>query len=120
MAKEKKDKAPKADTKGKKDKAAKGESKEKASKEKAPEFKYGVSDLAEKLGTESASVRVKLRNAGVKKAGKSYGWNSKAELDEVAATLKSDEGKSKKAEKPAKGKEAKADKKGKKEKKSKD
>lgn len=99
-----------AKDKGKKAKAEKVESK----KEAAPEFKYGVAELAEKLGIEPASVRVKLRNAGVEKAGKSYGWNTKAELDEVIEELKGDgdekpakKSKKAKAEKPAKGKKAK-------------
>lgn len=88
-----KDKTKKADTKGK----------TKAAEKEEPEtFKYGVADLAEKLDLEPASVRVKLRNAGIEKAGKSYGWNTKAELQEVIDELK--------AEKPAK----KADTKGKK------
>lgn len=103
-----------AKEKSKKAKAEKVETK----KEAAPEFKYGVQDLADKLGIEPASVRVKLRNAGIEKAGKSYGWNTKADLEEVADELKGDpapkktKGKSKaekadpapKAEKKAKGK----------------
>ena len=107
MAKEKADK-----------KAKKTEKVEKA--EKAPEFKYGVSDLAEKLGIEPASARVRLRNAGIEKAGKSYGWNSKSDLQEVVDQLKAEPkakaekpAKKDKAEKPAKGKDAKAEKKGK-------
>lgn len=51
-------------------------------------FKYGVNELADLLGIEPASVRVSLRNKNVKKAGRAYGWNTKAELDEVAAKLK--------------------------------
>jgi hypothetical protein len=85
MAKEKKAKTEKVESK----------------KEAAPEFKYGVAELAEKLGIEAASVRVKLRNAGIKKAGKSYGWNTKADLDEVIDELKSD---NKPAKKPKKSK----------------
>jgi hypothetical protein len=74
------------------------------------EFKYGVSDIAEALGIEAATVRTKLRAAGVAKAGKSYGWNTQAELKEVIAELR-DSDKSEKAEKPAaKGKAAKAEK----------
>lgn len=85
---------------------AKKDKAEKVEKE-APaktEFKFGVSDLAEKLGLNEASVRVKLRNAGVKKAGKSYGWNSKAELQEVIDELKGDgdDKPAKKAKKAAK------------------
>jgi len=82
MAKKEKE-APKA---SKKDKAE--------TKAAAPEFKYGVADLADKLGIKEASVRVQLRNKGIEKAGKSYGWNTKAELEEVIDELK--------AEKPAK------------------
>lgn len=55
--------------------------------EKTPEFKYGVSDLAEALNIKPASVRVKLRNAEVAKNGKSYGWNSKADLQAVINQL---------------------------------
>lgn len=103
-----------------KDKGKKGKEPVKAEKkEAAPEFKYGVSDVAEALGIENASVRVKLRKSGVEKAGKSYGWNSKADLQEVIDQLKaedkeekSEKKSSKKAEKPAKapkGKKAKKD-----------
>jgi hypothetical protein len=56
-------------------------------KEAAPEFKYGVDDLAKALGVEAASVRVKLRNNEIPRAGRSYGWNTKAELEEVLAVL---------------------------------
>jgi len=47
-------------------------------------FKYGVADLAEQLGIQPASVRVQLRNKGIPKAGKAYGWNTKEELKAVA------------------------------------
>lgn len=92
----------------KKDKASKKADKADPKEEKAAEreFKYGVEDLAEKLDIKPASVRVQLRNKGIDKAGKSYGWNSKAELDEVVAQLKA---KDEADEKPAKG--AKKDKK---------
>lgn len=60
---------------------------------KTSEFKYGVKDLAEKLNIRETSVRVKLRNCEVPKAGRSYGWNTKDELNAVAAAI------SKKAEK---------------------
>ena len=96
-------------TMAKKDKAEKAAKSEK--KESAPEFKFGVADLAEKLGIEPASVRVQLRNRKIEKAGKSYGWNTKAELQEVVDQLKA---KAEKADKPAK-----ADKKAKKGKKAK-
>lgn len=95
MAKKDKD-SKKADTKGK----------SKAAEKDEPEtFKYGVQDLADKLDLEPASVRVKLRNAGVEKAGKAYGWNTKAELDEVIDQISSSEKKAKKAD--TKGKKSK-------------
>lgn len=104
-------------TMAKKDKAAKAEAAE-TEKTSAPEFKFGVADLAEELGIEPASVRVQLRNRKIEKAGKSYGWNSKSELKEVVEQLKAKpagEGRrSKKAdadEAPAKGKKGKKGKK---------
>lgn len=62
----------------------------KAEKKPAKEledFKYGVDDVAEGLGIKPASARVQLRNNNIKKAGKSYGWNSKAEVEEVIKKL---------------------------------
>jgi hypothetical protein len=95
-----------AKDKGKKDKSEKTEDKAEK-KAAAPEFKYGVADVAEKLGIEPASVRVQLRNRKIEKAGKSYGWNSKSELDEVVSQLKAKpEGK---AEGGKKSKKAKGD-----------
>ena len=104
-----------------KDKKAdkKADAKVDAKQEKAAEreFKFGVEDLAEELDRKPASVRVQLRNKGIEKAGKSYGWNTKAELKEVIDQLKSSddskpEKKGKKAD--AKADDAKADKKDKK------
>lgn len=81
-------------SKGKNAKASKTtKAAEKPAKDKAasaPEFKYGVSDLAEVLGIKPASVRVGLRKAGIEKAGRSYGWNTKADLNAVADQLKKD------------------------------
>ena len=104
----KKDKAAKADTKGKnKDKGA-----DKSEKAAEREFKFGVEDLADRMDLKPASVRVKLRNASIEKAGKSYGWNSEKELKDVMAEIKSEDSekpaKSKKDDaKPAKGKKGK-------------
>lgn len=89
-------------------KAAKKTEEKTEAKASAPEFKYGVADLAEMLGIQEPSVRVQLRNRGIKRAGKSYGWNSKDELKEVADAIRSTGGKE--AEKPAKAKPAKAEK----------
>lgn len=91
MAKEKKTEKP--DTKGKKTKS-------KDDEDDAPEFKYGVQDIADELDIKPASVRVQLRNKGIEKAGKSYGWNSKSELKEVISELRA--GKDDEGEKPAK------------------
>lgn len=100
----------------KKDKAAEKES---AAQER--EFKFGVEDIAEKLGIKPASVRVQLRNKGIEKAGKSYGWNSKSELNEVIDQIKSggndDDGEDEKPAKKSK-KDKKANKSSKKSKKS--
>lgn len=60
----------------------------KAEKTAEREFKFGVEDLAEALDIKPASVRVQLRNKGIEKAGKAYGWNTKAELKEVIDELK--------------------------------
>lgn len=73
----------------------------KEEKEAEREFKFGVEDIAEELEIKPASVRVQLRNKGIEKAGKSYGWNSKAELKEVIDQIRS---KGDDDEKPAKGK----------------
>ena len=56
----------------------------------APEqYKFGVTELAEALGIEPTSVRVKLRNAEIEKAGRSYGWNTQKDFDAVVKQLKS-------------------------------
>lgn len=77
----------------------------------AAEFKYGVKDIAEELGIKETSVRVQLRNKGIEKSGKSYGWNSKSELKEVIAALKtSTKDEDDEDEAPKKSKKAKAEK----------
>ncbi|USN16594.1 hypothetical protein POLEWNIK_00680 [Brevundimonas phage vB_BpoS-Polewnik] len=79
------------------DKKAKDAPKEKPAKAEAETFKYGVADVAKALGVKEASARVQLRNHKVKKAGKSYGWNSKDELQGVIEKIRPA-----KEEKPAK------------------
>lgn len=84
----------------------------------AKEMKFGIEDLADKLNIEPASVRIKLRNAGIKKAATGrYGWETKDDLAAVAEKLKAtkaapakkDDKKSAKADtKSAKGDGAKA------------
>lgn len=70
-------------------------------KEEKASFKYNVDNLAEALGIESASARVALRKAGVKKAGRAYGWNSKDDFEGVVRKLKSSSGGEKKSKKEA-------------------
>lgn len=82
---------------------AKPDKKEKE-KTATEDFKYGVEDLADALGIKPASARVQLRNNNIEKAGKSYGWNSKSELEEVVKQLSK---KSEKTEKKADKKEPK-------------
>lgn len=64
-----------------------------------PEF--GVAELAEALGIEPTSARVKLRNAGIEKSGRSYSWPNQKALDAVVKQLKATPDKPAKAEKAA-------------------
>ena len=64
-----------------------------------PEF--GVAELAEALGFEPTSARVKLRNAGIEKSGRSYSWPNQKALDAVVKQLKATPDKPAKTEKPA-------------------
>lgn len=50
-------------------------------------YKFTVQDLADKLGIEPASARIKLRNEGIAKAGRSYGWNTQKDFDAVVKQL---------------------------------
>lgn len=59
-----------------------------------------MKDVADKLGIQVESCRAALRNKNIKKAGKSYGWNTQAELLEVVEKLKA-AAPEKKAAKPA-------------------
>jgi CO/xanthine dehydrogenase Mo-binding subunit len=73
---------------GKKDKTeAKPEKTKPTPPPQPPKPKYGVPELAEALGVKPSSVRVRLRNAGIEKSGKLYGWDSKAEMQEVINKL---------------------------------
>lgn len=81
----KKDKDKKADAKTE----TKTEEKKKPTPPPQPEKpKYGVPELAEALGVKPSSVRVRLRNAGIEKSGKLYGWDTKAAMQEVIEKLK--------------------------------
>ena len=68
----------------------------KAETPKAETAKYGIGDLAEMLELTPASTRVKLRQNKIAKNGGRYGWNTKAELSEVADKLKTKVEKAKK------------------------
>lgn len=90
--------------------------KEKAEAAKS-DSKYGIADVVEATGLVAETVRLKLRKLGIKKSGKSYGWNTKDELKSVVDQLKTEakaETKPKatkaepKAAKPAQKAEAKA------------
>ncbi len=71
--------------------------------EKAEDYKFGVAELADYLGIEEASVRIKLRNANVKKAPTGrYGWKTKDEMKTLGDKLKAAKPAAKKdAPKPA-------------------
>lgn len=78
-------------------------------KAEAESFKYGVADVAKALGVKDASARVQLRNHKVKKAGKSYGWNDKDDLQAVIDKIRpaKEDKKAGKADAKSKGKKAK-------------
>lgn len=78
-----------------------------APKKEEPSFKYGIEDVAKALDVKPASARVQLRAKGIKKAGKSYGWNSKSEVEEVVKKLATVKTTEKKAEKKPASKEVK-------------
>lgn len=55
----------------------------------AGEPKYTVDSLVEETGLQPASVRVALRELGVEKDfGNKYGWDKKADFDEVVKAMK--------------------------------
>lgn len=59
------------------------------------EMKFGIDHFAKMAKVKTATARVMLRNANVKKTGKSYGWSSKTEME--AAIAKCRKGSTKKA-----------------------
>jgi hypothetical protein len=72
--------------------------KSKEEKEQAVEHKYVVDDLADKIGLTPASTRVFLRSIEAPREGRSYGWDTAAELD---ALVKQYNSKKKDADEPA-------------------
>lgn len=91
---------------------AKAKTEEKAPAAEKP--KYGVSELADALGIEGASVRVKLRKSSFEKEGRAWGWDTKKDFDAVVKELKASEKADAKAEaddtdkKPKRGRRSKA------------
>lgn len=73
-------------------KATKAVKEPKEKKEKVPAKKYGIAELSEALSIAPASVRVKLRQHNIEKVGGRYGWDTKAEMDDVIDTIKSKKG----------------------------
>ena len=75
-------------------KATKLEKPSKATKDEATQEAtgYGVNYLAEQLGIEPFSVRVKLRDHEIPKNGNRYQWGSKKEADKVVAQIRSTRG----------------------------
>lgn len=71
-----------------------------------PTYKYNLSNLITALGitgdddaVKARKLRAKLRTADIEKAeGDVYGWNTKAEFDEVVAKLKGSKAPAKKDE----------------------
>lgn len=59
----------------------------KKSKKQVKTPKYGISALAKVMKIKEATARIKLRQAKVKKAGKSYGWETAEQMNAVAAQL---------------------------------
>lgn len=54
------------------------------------DMKFGISDLARALDLDETYTRAKLRQHGVEKeakGGTAYGWNTRADLDEVVKLL---------------------------------
>ena len=89
------------------DKSKAKPAKETKAKAEVVEHKYGVADLAKLMGVKEASARVQLRNHNVKKDGKSYGWDTKDEVQAIADKIKPSAS-AKKAKEDAKGTKKKA------------
>lgn len=51
-------------------------------------YKYDVASLAKELGIKEASARIRLRNGGIPKAGRQYGWDTDKAFKEVVSLLK--------------------------------
>lgn len=51
---------------------------------------FGVAELAKHMDLEEATVRAKLRSAGIKKKGRVHDFGSKAGMEKVAKQIASD------------------------------
>lgn len=61
---------------------------EKAKTEKKPAAKkFGIDYVAKALKVSPATARIRLRGAKVKKSGKGYGWDNKADADKIVSQL---------------------------------
>lgn len=60
--------------------------------------KFYIADLAKEMGVEPATARIALRKKGVKKAGREYTWDTRTQVKELAAKLRSSEKTEKKAD----------------------
>lgn len=49
--------------------------------------KLGINELAKVMKLEPETVRKRLRDSGMKKTGKAWGWKNKAELETVAKKI---------------------------------
>jgi len=59
----------------------------KVATETKPRSAFDISHAAKEAGLSEAHLRLKLRNAKVKKAGKSYGWDTKAAMIKDVGTV---------------------------------
>lgn len=64
------------------------EKKAKSSPKKKEAPAYGIDYVAKALNKEAHLVRAQLRNRKIAKKGRSYGWATKSEADEVVKKLK--------------------------------
>ena len=61
----------------------------KAAAAKKEKLAFTIAEAAKEAGLSEAHLRLKLRNAKVKKTGKSYGWDSKtAMMKDVGSVTK--------------------------------
>jgi len=59
-----------------------------AKEEQAAEFKYTLEEVEKETGLKPASIRAALRTSDFKRSGSSWGWNTKAEFEQVLKYFK--------------------------------